>query len=50
MKRGILAPQPGIEPKPRALEGKVLSTGPPRKSPVMAFTSEVESLLGYLSY
>ena len=29
---GILAPQPGIEPAPPALEGKVLTTGPPRKS------------------
>ena len=25
--RGILAPQPGIEPTPPALEGKVLTTG-----------------------
>ena len=30
---GILAPQPGIEPAPPALEGEVLTTGPPRKSP-----------------
>ena len=29
---GILAPQPGIEPTPPALEGKVLTTGPPGKS------------------
>ena len=29
---GILAPQPGIEPAPPALEGKVLTTGPPEKS------------------
>ena len=27
--RGILAPWPGIEPAPPALEGKVLTTGPP---------------------
>ena len=27
---GILAPQPGIEPVPPALEGEVLTTGPPR--------------------
>ena len=27
----ILAPQPGIEPAPPALEGKVLTTGPPGK-------------------
>ena len=26
---GILAPQPGIEPAPPALEGEVLTTGPP---------------------
>ena len=29
---GILAPWPGIEPTPSALEGKVLTTGLPRKS------------------
>ena len=29
---GILAAQPGIEPLPSALEGKVLTTGPPGKS------------------
>ena len=28
----ILAPQPGIEPTPPVLEGKVLTTGPPEKS------------------
>ena len=28
---GILAPQPGIEPVPSALEGKVLTTRPPGK-------------------
>ena len=28
---GILAPWPGIEPTPLALEGKVLTTGPPGK-------------------
>ena len=27
-----LAPQPGIEPAPPALEGKVLTTGQPEKS------------------
>ena len=26
---GILAPRPGIEPVPPALEGEVLTTGPP---------------------
>ena len=30
----ILLPQPGIELRPLALEGKVLTTGPPDKSPV----------------
>ena len=29
---GILAPQPGIEPATPALEGDVLTTGPPGKS------------------
>ena len=28
---GILAPQPGIEPTPLALEGKILTTGQPGK-------------------
>ena len=30
--RGILAPLPGIDPVPPALEGDVLTTGPPGKS------------------
>ena len=30
---GILAPQPGIEPAPPALESEILTTGPPGKSP-----------------
>ena len=29
---GILAPRPGIQPAPPALEGEVLTTGPPGKS------------------
>ena len=29
---GILAPRPGIEPAPPALEGEVLTTGPLEKS------------------
>ena len=29
---GILAPQTGIKPAPAALEGEVLTTGPPKKS------------------
>ena len=32
---GILVPQPGIEPP--ALEGEVLTTGPPGKSPQNSF-------------
>ena len=35
--RGILAPRPGIEPAPPALEGEVLTTGPPGKSPFTWF-------------
>ena len=34
---GILAPQPGIEPAPPSLEGEVLTTRPPGKSPVLSF-------------
>ena len=34
---GILAPRPGIEPAPPALEGEVLTTGPPGKSPGIWF-------------
>ena len=33
----ILAPQPGIIPTPLALEGEVLTTGPPGNSPKDAF-------------
>ena len=32
---GISAPQPGIKPVPPALEDKVLTTGPPRKFPLV---------------
>ena len=38
---GILAPQPGIEPAPPALEGKVLTTGPPEKSQDLPFIFDV---------
>ena len=31
------APGPGIKPEPPALEGKVLTTGPPGKSPHCSF-------------
>ena len=30
---GTSDPQPGIQPTPHALEGEVLTTGPPGKSP-----------------
>ena len=30
---GVSAPRPGIEPTPPVLEGEVLTTGPPGKSP-----------------
>ena len=45
---GILAPQPGIEPTPPALEGKVLTTGPPGKS-LFFFPSEANFLVGLRS-
>ena len=31
---GILAPRPGIEPAALAMEGEVLTTGPPGKSQI----------------
>ena len=37
---GILAPRPGIESIPPALEGKVLTTGPPGKSHQSHFIDE----------
>ena len=36
---GILAPWPGIEPTPTALEGEVLTTEPPGKSLHCLFTT-----------
>ena len=33
----FLAPQPGIKPSPLALEGEVLTTGPPGSPVEMAF-------------
>ena len=35
---GILAPRPGTEPAPSALEGEVLTTGPAGKSQVYGFS------------
>ena len=37
---GILAPWPGFKPAPPALEGKVLTTGLPGKSPSSRFERE----------
>ena len=34
---GILDPQPGIEPVPPALEGNILTTGPPGKVSIFNF-------------
>ena len=34
---GILVPWPGIEPTPPAIEGEVLTTGPPREVPTQSF-------------
>ena len=39
---GILAPRPGVEPAPPALEGEVLTTGPSGKS--LINTSSLSSL------
>ena len=39
---GFLAPRPGIEPAPPALEGKVLTTGPPGKSPNVFLKNDVK--------
>ena len=38
--RGILAPWPGIKPAPPALEGKILTTGPPGKPLVLYFVPD----------
>ena len=43
---GILAPWPGIKPAPPALEGEVLTTGPPGKSLVFCFLKN-NFVLGY---
>ena len=34
---GILAPWPGIEPAPPALEGEIITIGLPGKSPLQPF-------------
>ena len=43
--RGILAPQPGTEPTNPALEGEVLTTGPPEKSQHSHFETENSYIL-----
>ena len=37
MAYGTLVPRPGMEPVPPALESRVLTTGPPGKSPMIHF-------------
>ena len=46
--RGVLAPQSGIKPTPSALEGEVLTTGSPGKSPCH-FLRLKKVFLGYSS-
>ena len=41
---GILVPRPGIEPTPRAVEGRVLTTGP---LPTSCFKSSFKHELSY---
>ena len=42
---GILAPQPGINPEAPALEGGVLTTGLPGKSPMCIFGGGTDSMI-----
>ena len=42
---GILAPRPGIEPAPPALEGEVPTTGPPGKSLSYVDAYKISSVL-----
>ena len=42
---GILIPWPGIEPIPPELEGKVLTTEPPRKSLCWLLNQDFKRLL-----
>ena len=44
---GFLALWPGIEPVQTALEGGVLTTGPPGKFPLVLFSTLLETLLVY---
>ena len=38
---GILAPRPGVEPAPSALEGEVMTTGQPGKSLCHLFKMQI---------
>ena len=46
---GIFAPQPGIEPAPAALEGKVLTTGPSGKCLFYILSNEMNILVECIS-
>ena len=45
-----LVPQPGMEPPPPALQGRFLTTGPPKKSLIMTFRSLGKELRKMLSW
>ena len=47
---GTLVPQPGMEPPPPALQGRLLTTGPPKKSLIMTFRSLGKELRKMLSW
>ena len=47
---GILTPQPGIEPAPPSLKGKVLTTGEPEESPLLSNSDGKLNLLLLLSH
>ena len=40
----VLAPRPGIEPAPLALEAEVLTTGPPGRSSIKPFLNQKRTL------
>ena len=46
---GILAPRPEIEPTPPALEGEVLTTGPPGKSLLVYFLNKQSTFKNQLT-
>ena len=45
---GILAPQPGVEPAPLALEGEILTSGPVKKSLQLMFLSVSSALVAQM--